>query len=532
MDANVGEATAMVRWLLEAGLDGLGLTKTLALRRAVVREAAERWPHWWRHELFGPPHRESDLPVLAEVHAALRRLRLMRRRRETLLTTARGRELLADPVALMKVLHDDLGGDGFDGDAWLLIEGVLREHGPLESDRLTEALGRLLVVEGWRDADGARLEGWALFGALQPVLCRAEGYGLVRRHREPLRIELTAAGHGLAALEPPAPEPITPAAGDAALVFDAELLNVRGVRARLAVLERQPLTALHDAIQQAFGWYDDHLFSFWLDGSFFGSDEVELTSPDTPDEGVATADVPLAELDLHLGPANRLRVRLRRRLARPPDGTRAGHRRAGRSSSCAAASRHAATAVPGARRLDLMTGPQADRDPRLAFAIPLLAEPDEETQRLDPNDADDRALLIAAAHPELDTDAETALVDGHEINPRLHLTIHEIVATQIVDDDPPEVWATAQRLRKLGYGRHEVLHMLGAAMTPQLWAALHDQRDYDLEAHRAALAALPESWERARPGGPAPPAARAAHAVDAKQRRKAERAARRRNRRR
>ena len=179
-----------------------------------------------------------------------------------------------------------------------------------------------------------------------------------------------------------------------------------------------------------------------------------------------------------------------------------------------------------------MTGPQADRDRRLAFAIPLIAEPGEGTQGLDPTDADDRALLIAAAHPELDTAAETALVEGHEINPRLHLTIHEIVATQIVDDDPPEVWATAQRLRKLGYGRHEVLHMLGGAMTPQLWGALQNEREYDPEAHRAALAALPESWERARPGEPAPPAARAAHAVDAKKRRKAERAARRRNRRR
>jgi hypothetical protein len=167
-----------------------------------------------------------------------------------------------------------------------------------------------------------------------------------------------------------------------------------------------------------------------------------------------------------------------------------------------------------------MTGPHADRDLRLAFAMPQIAEPGEETQALDPNDADDRALLIAAAHPELDTDAEAALVDGHEINPRLHLTIHEIIATQIVDDDPPEVWATAQRLRKLGYGRHEILHMLGAAMTPQLWNALHNQREYDLQAHRAALAALPESWERARPGGPAPPAARAAHAVDAKKRRR------------
>jgi Plasmid pRiA4b ORF-3-like protein len=298
--AEIDEATAVVRWLLKAGVDGLGLTKTHALRRAVVREAAERWPHWWRQELFGPPHRESDLPVLAEVHVALRRLRLMRRRREMLLTTTRGRELLADPEALLNLLHDDLGGDGFDGDAWLLIEEVLHEHGPLASERLTEIVGRLLIVEGWRDADGAPLEGWALFGALHPVLCRAEGYGLVRRHREPLTIDLTAAGRALAALEPPAPAPTTATAGDTMLVFDAELLNVRGVRARLAVLERQPLTALHDAIQQAFGWYDDHLYSFWLDGSFFGSGEVELTTPDALDESVATADVPLAELDLHL----------------------------------------------------------------------------------------------------------------------------------------------------------------------------------------------------------------------------------------
>jgi hypothetical protein len=299
--AEIDDATAVVRWLLQGGWDGLGLTKTHALRRAVVREAAERWPHWWRHELFGPPHRESDLPVLAEVHGALTRLRLMRRRRETLLTTARGRELLADPEALLKLLHGDLGGDGFDGDAWLLIEAALHEHGSLQSDRLREIVGPLLALEGWRDADGERIGGWALVGALQPVLCRAEGYGLLRRHREPLTIELTAAGRALVALEAPAPVTTTAAAGDAALIFDAELLNVRGVRARLAVLERQPLTALHDAIQQAFGWYDDHLYSFWLDGSFFGADNVELTTPDTPDEGIATADVPLIELNLRLG---------------------------------------------------------------------------------------------------------------------------------------------------------------------------------------------------------------------------------------
>ena len=175
----------------------------------------------------------------------------------------------------------------------------------------------------------------------------------------------------------------------------------------------------------------------------------------------------------------------------------------------------------------------ADTDERLAFAIPALHHPDvADTELLDPADPDERALLIRAAHPELDTSLDTVIVDGREMNPRLHLTIHEIVAAQLVDDDPPEVWATAQRMRRLGYGRHEILHMLGAAMTPQLLAALHEQRDYDLDAHRAALAALPESWERERPGGPAPLAARAAHAAVTGKRRKAERAARRRNRRR
>jgi hypothetical protein len=172
-----------------------------------------------------------------------------------------------------------------------------------------------------------------------------------------------------------------------------------------------------------------------------------------------------------------------------------------------------------------------ERDRRLAFAIPPIADPDEEAEWLDPADPDERAQLIRAAHPELDTEADTVFADSREVNPELHLTIHEIVATQLADDDPPEVWATAQRLRRLGYGRHEILHMLGAAMSPQLWAALHDQREYDPDEHRAALDALPESWEHARPGGPAPPAARAAHASEAKKRRKAERAARRRNRR-
>jgi hypothetical protein len=85
-----------------------------------------------------------------------------------------------------------------------------------------------------------------------------------------------------------------------------------------------------------------------------------------------------------------------------------------------------------------MPGHEIDPDRRLAFAIPPIPDAGQYTQWLDPGDPDERALLISAAHPELDTDAETMLVDGREMNPRLHLAIHEIIASQLVDDEPPE----------------------------------------------------------------------------------------------
>ena len=171
---------------------------------------------------------------------------------------------------------------------------------------------------------------------------------------------------------------------------------------------------------------------------------------------------------------------------------------------------------------------------RFAFAIPPIQEMPEDIDPkfLDPTDEDDRALLIEAAHPELDLEAETMWVGGEEINPRLHLAMHEIVAKQLVDDEPPEAWETAKRLSRAGYGQHEVLHMLANAVSGEIFHALQGDREPSRESHLAALAALPDSWERQRPGGPAPPASRASHANEAKRRRKAQRAARRANRRR
>jgi hypothetical protein len=110
-------------------------------------------------------------------------------------------------------------------------------------------------------------------------------------------------------------------------------------------------------------------------------------------------------------------------------------------------------------------------------------------------------MLIRLAHPELDDAVsegqETVIVGGEELNPRLHFTIHEIVATQIIDNDPPEAFATAQRLRAAGRDHHEVLHMLGYVMSGQLWGALHERREYDRAEHLDALNALPGSFDAA-----------------------------------
>jgi hypothetical protein len=146
-------------------------------------------------------------------------------------------------------------------------------------------------------------------------------------------------------------------------------------------------------------------------------------------------------------------------------------------------------------------------------------------------DPDARSFVIRHEHPEFDD----ALADGPDeidlgygpVNPRLHLALHEVVATQLWDGDPPEVWETAVRLRDAGYERHEVLHMLGRSVSDQIWAALHDNQPYDRARQVAALRALPGSWDRERSAL----SAAQKHDDARKQARRSARAARRRNRR-
>lgn len=129
-------------------------------------------------------------------------------------------------------------------------------------------------------------------------------------------------------------------------------------------------------------------------------------------------------------------------------------------------------------------------------------------QHLDPDDDDDRRLLIESEHPEywdaLEDDSTVVDAAGEEISPHIHITLHEVVAAQLLADDPPEMWTTAQRLLSLGYERHEVLHMLATVVSDDIFAALKHRQSLDERTRRRRLDALPESWEALRDPGSRP----------------------------
>jgi Plasmid pRiA4b ORF-3-like protein/Domain of unknown function (DUF1841) len=113
-------------------------------------------------------------------------------------------------------------------------------------------------------------------------------------------------------------------------------------------------------------------------------------------------------------------------------------------------------------------------------------------------------LLIEGEHPEYHAALTDPGFDGEiqGVNPRLHIAIHEVVATQLWEDDPAEAWRAAKRLRDAGVERHDVLHQLGSlgsVVTAQLHGGLTNRQAVDPAAYRQALDALrpPSSRRRA-----------------------------------
>ena len=106
-------------------------------------------------------------------------------------------------------------------------------------------------------------------------------------------------------------------------------------------------------------------------------------------------------------------------------------------------------------------------------------------------------MLIEALHSELAEalrSDEEVFADGEPFSPRLHIAMHQIVANQLLADAPPEVWPTVQRLGDLGYDWHNIMHMIAALVTDDVYGAISERRRFDPADYARRLSELPGDW--------------------------------------
>ncbi len=105
----------------------------------------------------------------------------------------------------------------------------------------------------------------------------------------------------------PEPRPLEPAPREVGGVFHLKV-TLRDTKPpvwrRVLVDGSSTLDHLHEVIQAAFGWWDDHLHDFEIDGSNYG-----VPDPDDDDWGVPTTDESGARLDSIAGPGSRFLYR-------------------------------------------------------------------------------------------------------------------------------------------------------------------------------------------------------------------------------
>lgn len=103
-----------------------------------------------------------------------------------------------------------------------------------------------------------------------------------------------------------------------AYVFSAKLDGWRAVHRMIAVSADQTLADVHDVLQAAFDWDNDHLYAFWLDGRFWSRDGTEYVHPfGLEGDPFAGWDLPIAKPRRKSAkvPLNRLRLTKGQRIA-------------------------------------------------------------------------------------------------------------------------------------------------------------------------------------------------------------------------
>ncbi|HEV2250634.1 MAG TPA: DUF1841 family protein, partial [Candidatus Limnocylindria bacterium] len=125
----------------------------------------------------------------------------------------------------------------------------------------------------------------------------------------------------------------------------------------------------------------------------------------------------------------------------------------------------------------------------------------------DPSDAADdgeRRARILAQHPEYRAAIDRGDEMVGDVNPRLHVVLHEAVEEQLASGELAEVRATQARLIGLGYPEHDVVHGIGDAFTRELWRARDAHELFDRARYAARLAALPDPSDEAEAAPPLP----------------------------
>ncbi|MGH2954445.1 MAG: hypothetical protein ACRDK9_10595 [Solirubrobacterales bacterium] len=107
----------------------------------------------------------------------LRKLRLLRRRGRRFLTTARGREVGADPAALLAILSVELlAGETFGLAVSELAAALLLDGAEASVEALAAEIHPAIVAEGWQaegEAPDEREIAWTVSGFL--LACEAVG---------------------------------------------------------------------------------------------------------------------------------------------------------------------------------------------------------------------------------------------------------------------------------------------------------------------------------------------------------------------
>jgi len=89
---------------------------------------------------------------------------------------------------------------------------------------------------------------------------------------------------------------------------------------------------------------------------------------------------------------------------------------------------------------------------------------------------------------------------GEPFSPRLRVALHQIVANQLLAHNPPQTWQTVQRLGALGYDWHNIVHMIPAVVSDNLYHAMKKHRQFDPGDYARRLEELPRGRHRRHSG--------------------------------